>query len=74
MVGWDTAIRLVDPKYYGGDEDAMLRALAEIWALGCRFLVAGREENGAFRTLADVAVPQGFAPLFQGIRGVAVPR
>jgi nicotinic acid mononucleotide adenylyltransferase len=67
IIGWDTAVRLVAPRYYGGDESAMLTALAEIWAAGCRFLVAGREDQGTFRTLSDVTVPQGFSPLFQSI-------
>ncbi len=67
VIGWDTLIRLIDPRYYGGEEGAMLTALAEIWALGCRFLVAGRESDGAFHTLAEVAIPQGFHPLFQAI-------
>ncbi len=67
VIGWDTMVRLIDPKYYGDSEPAMLTALAEIWALGCRFLVAGRQVDGAFRTLAEVAVPQGFSPLFQAI-------
>ena len=67
VVGWDTAIRLVAPRYYGDDETAMLAALAEIWTAGCRFLVAGREDDGVFRTLEDVPVPGGFRPLFQSI-------
>ena len=67
VIGWDTAVRLVAPRYYDGDESAMLTALAEIWAAGCRFLVAGREENGTFRTLEDVPVPGGFKQLFQAI-------
>ncbi len=67
IIGWDTAVRLVAPRYYGGDESAMLTALAEMWAAGCRFLVAGREDQGTFRTLSDVPVPQGFSPLFQSI-------
>ena len=67
IIGWDTAVRLVAPRYYEGDEPAMLSALAEIWAAGCRFLVAGREESGIFYTLDDVPIPQGFKPLFQGI-------
>ena len=67
VVGWDTAVRLVAPRYYGEDEAAMVTALAEIWASGCRFLVAGRETDGNFRTMADVPVPQGFSRLFQGI-------
>jgi hypothetical protein len=67
IIGWDTAIRLVHPRYYGGSEQAMLTALAEILAAGCRFLVAGRQYDGGFRTLADVPIPQGFAHLFQSI-------
>ena len=67
VIGWDTLVRLIDPRYYGESETAMLTALAEIWAQGCRFLVAGREVDGAFRTLADAAIPQGFQPLFQAI-------
>ncbi len=66
VLGWDTAIRLVAPRYYGGDSEMML-ALAEIMAGGTRFLVAGRADGDAFRTLADVAVPDGFAPMFAGL-------
>ena len=67
VIGWDTAIRLVAPRYYGDDEVAMLKALAQIWAGGCSFLVAGREDSGAFRTLDDVPIPQGFRPMFRAI-------
>lgn len=67
VIGWDTAIRLVAPRYYGDDEVAMLKALAQIWAGGCNFLVAGREEDGVFRTLDDVPIPQGFRPMFRAI-------
>ena len=67
VVGWDTAVRLVAPRYYGDDRDAMLGALAEMWAGGTRFIVAGREDQGAFKTLEDVPVPQGFEPLFSGL-------
>ena len=67
VIGWDTAVRLVEPRYYGGDQSAMTAALLDIWALGCRFLVAGRQIEGSYRTLADVGVPQGLEGLFQGI-------
>ncbi len=67
VVGWDTAIRLVAPRYYGDDPVAMLAALAEMWTGGTNFLVAGREDNGLFKTLADVAVPEGFAPMFKDL-------
>ncbi|CUV01155.1 Gb/AAD14522.1 [hydrothermal vent metagenome] len=45
----------------------MLTALAEMWASGCRFLVAGREADGTFHTLDNVEIPEGFRPLFQEI-------
>ena len=66
VLGWDTAVRLVAPRYYGGDGEMML-ALAEMMAGGIRFVVAGRSEGGEFRTLADVDVPAGFAPMFSGM-------
>ena len=66
--GWDTTVRLVAPRYYGGEPQMML-ALAEMMTGGTRFLVAGRlnsdtDEEGVFRTLADVDIPAGFAPMF----------
>ena len=67
VIGWDTAVRLVDSKYYGGHQGEMHEALTEIRGAGCRFLVAGRLEEGVFRTLADVAVPTEFADLFEAI-------
>ncbi|MCI0844495.1 MAG: hypothetical protein J4N87_04005, partial [Chloroflexi bacterium] len=67
VVGWDTAIRLVAPRYYGNDTDAMMIALAEMLAAGTTFLVAGREDQGVFKTLKDVPAPQGFGGLFKDI-------
>ena len=67
VIGWDTAVRLVEPRYYDGDYSIMCRALAELGAAGTRFLVAGREDGGNFKTLADVAVPAGLDFMFQGI-------
>ena len=65
VIGWDTATRLIQTRYYDNSEAAMLTALAEIWGSGSRFLVAGRtDDDGAFRTLADINVPGGFHPLF----------
>ena len=65
VIGWDTATRLIEPRYYGDSESGMLTALAEMWALGSRFAVAGRADAaGVFRTLHDVNIPGGFHPLF----------
>ena len=38
VVGYDTAIRLVDPKYYGG-HTGMLLQFSELAHNGCSFLV-----------------------------------
>jgi nicotinic acid mononucleotide adenylyltransferase/nicotinamide mononucleotide (NMN) deamidase PncC len=63
VIGYDTAIRLVNPRYYGS-EAAMHAALNRIRAAGCRFLVAGRMQDGRFHTLADVAVPPDLHDMF----------
>ena len=67
IIGWDTAVRLVHPRYYGGSKAAMNAALGEIREAGCRFLVAGRAHDAGYRTLADVDVPEEFAALFEAI-------
>ncbi len=66
VLGYDTAVRLVDPRYYGGEAQRD-EALAAIRAQGCRFLVAGRAVDGAFRTLADISLPAGFEEMFSAI-------
>ena len=67
-IGWDTVTRLIQPRYYGDSETAMLRALAEIWGRGSRFAVGGRtDDGGAFRSLSDVNIPDGFRPMFTEI-------
>jgi nicotinamide mononucleotide (NMN) deamidase PncC len=67
VVGWDTAVRLVEPRYYGGDEADMATALAAIRHHGCRFLVAGRVEGGVFHTLEEVRMPAGLEDLVSAI-------
>lgn len=64
VLGYDTAVRLVNPRYYGG-ETGRDEALNAIRANGCRFLVAARPMPGeGVRTLADVPVPPPFSDLF----------
>ncbi|MCE2404653.1 MAG: hypothetical protein J4F43_05785 [Dehalococcoidia bacterium] len=67
VIGWDTAVRLVHPRYYGDDPRAMVLALSRIRDLGCRFLVAGRTDGDTFRTVEDVAVPPELAGLLEGL-------
>ncbi|MEZ4501593.1 MAG: hypothetical protein R3C39_03120 [Dehalococcoidia bacterium] len=67
VIGWDTAVRLVEARYYGDSVEAMRDALEEMRASEVRFVVAGRTHEGAFRTLEDAHLPPAFAPMFEGI-------
>ena len=68
VVGFDTAARIIHPRYYGDSEAGMRAALAEMRDRGNRFLVAGREgDDGRFRELHELAIPEGFAGLFEAI-------
>ena len=67
VIGWDTAVRLIDPRYYSNDHSTMCMALAELCANGSRFLVAGRTNSSGFKTLDDVMIPEGFGFLFSPI-------
>jgi hypothetical protein len=64
LLGYDTAIRLVDPKFYGNSDTARDDALSHLATRGCHILVAGRVQDDAFKTLADVEVPAPFTNLF----------
>lgn len=66
VVGADTLARIVEPRYYGGTagRDA---ALGELLELGTRFVVFGRVMEGAFRTLADLALPEAIRAACIGI-------
>ena len=52
IVGYDTAERIVQSKYYASEED-MLQKLYTLYIAGTRFLVAGRYDkaSGQFFTL-----------------------
>jgi len=66
VVGYDTAVRILQPRFYGGDEAQMVTALGEIRQLGCNFLVAGRQdEQGHFHEAADLIIPGALQDLFR---------
>lgn len=67
IVGFDTLVRLVDPKYYGGSFANMMSAILEMRSLGCTFLVAGRLSDNGFRTLDHVELPAGLSEMFSSI-------
>src|SRR5262249_6933732 len=67
VVGADTAARVVQPRYYGG-EPAMAEAFAALRQRGCKFLVAGRQGgDGVFVGLDGLAIPEGLRDLFAAI-------
>ena len=67
IIGNDTALRLVDPKYYDNDVQNMYTSLQKVMDNKCDFLVAGRLQNSEFKTINDMAIPEAFISLFQGI-------
>jgi hypothetical protein len=56
VVGIDTALRLLDPKYYAG-EAGRDRSLQMIRDAGCSFLVAGRATGGTYQELDTGSLP-----------------
>ncbi len=67
VLGYDTAVRLVMPRYYGG-HDGMLLQLAGMSHLGCHVVVAGRiatndQGESSFMTFEDVEVPDAITDL-----------
>lgn len=68
VVGYDTAARILHPRYYGNSHEALREALQEIADQGCSFLVAGRmDDNGRFAQVGDLPIPKRFQQLFDGI-------
>jgi Cytidylyltransferase-like len=68
VIGADTALRIVSPRYYDGSVARMLAALERIRGFSCRFLVACRaDERGQWIRLADVPTPAPFVGLFTEI-------
>lgn len=57
VIGYDTAVRLVNEKYYSSN-DPMAVQFQRLAAANCRFLVAGRvTDERRYLTLADIQIP-----------------
>jgi hypothetical protein len=68
VIGADTAVRIVDPRYYEGSDVKVLEALGAIRRQGCRFLVAGRlGADGHFTGCEGIAIPDACRDLFEAI-------
>lgn len=66
VVGFDTAERILQPKYYDGAKGRD-QALASIRGFGCRFLVAARLDSGAVRVGPELQVPAAFETMFDSL-------
>ena len=64
VIGYDTAVRVLDPKYYASGIE---KGLSPVREAGCQFLVAARWDGVALRTLDEIAVPRAVASLFASI-------
>ncbi len=68
VLGFDTARRLIDPRYYGDEPTRRDAALHAIASRGCRFVVGGRvEQCGSFRIWTNDALPGEFHDLFASL-------
>ena len=67
MIGADTAIRVIDPRFYDDDPGDRDAALAKIADHNCRFLVAGRMTDNQFLDLQSLKLPSGSESLFSEI-------
>lgn len=59
VIGFDTAVRLI--------QDGRAEGWEKFQSAGIRFLVAGRRQDGVFKTLNDLSLPEGFEPLFEAV-------
>ncbi|XP_051148835.1 uncharacterized protein LOC127263707 [Andrographis paniculata] len=69
VIGADTAVRLINPKYYGGSYERMIEILSACKNTGCSFLVGGRNVEGSFKVLGDFDIPEELKSMFISIPG-----
>jgi len=48
VIGTDTMVRIINPKYYGDIRDDMISALLKMKERGVHFIVGGRVESSIF--------------------------
>ena len=71
VVGYDTAARILDRKFYGNSFERMIDCLNTFRLTGHSFLVGGRisqsESESRFYTLQDLQIPPACSDLFNAI-------
>ncbi len=65
IVGYDTTVRILQPRYYQNSIEKRNEALKQIAAQNCTFVVAGRKQaDGIFYNFSNLAIPPHFQHLF----------
>ena len=66
VIGWDTFIRILNPKYYDNSQKQLIAVLDMFNNYGTKFVVAGRLVDGKWHTPANDwnLVPNGYSNLF----------
>lgn len=64
VIGYDTAVRILDSRFYHDSEDEMQTSLEAVGSLGCSFLVAGRLTDSGFQSIKHLPIPSEFQDLF----------
>lgn len=67
VIGFDTAARILDPRFYNNSEVEMETSLKAIGSLGCCFLVAGRLTDSGFQSINNLPIPTEFHDLFESV-------
>jgi hypothetical protein len=69
VVGFDTAARILDPRFYQHDRTQVCDALQTLADNGNRFFVGGRlaRDSAQFCCVDDLAIPAEFRHLFSGV-------
>ncbi len=69
VVGFDTAARILNPRYYQHDHTQLRDALRSLANSGNRFFVGGRlsTDGSQFCSVSELKIPQEFRHLFIGV-------
>lgn len=68
IVGVDTAIRVLDTKYYEDSAERMIEAMREIESCGCYFIVGGRAKGEEWIDMSHVNIPPQIRHMFIPIK------
>ena len=64
VIGYDTFIRILNPKYYSDSPEQRSQALSQIQDTGSRFIVGGRMQDQTFEQADSALVPSSLQQIF----------